>query len=381
LGSNRALFELHLTCCKGFFRFLSLWRLSSLFFLLGLWVGIRSPHFMPRLIRLLAWLNGLYGITYILFLGTVGWYFPGVSKQVEAVPIFGLPEFSFVILLGLLIYESDHLWTIWHLLIMNAFVLLGMQIRGEWLAFAVGIFLWAYFRKSLKKVIAAMVIAIVLLGIMFVADVQIPGPESRGGGTISLRDLAGRALAPVNSDLAAKYTSSYQMDVDTTVWRTVWWVAIWQAVHESRTTAVIGFGYGYPLGALVPYLEGEFIQTPHNAFFYALGYGGWLGVLLFGLLLWEIGRLLWGIYRDTGQWAGLVLLPAMFVYAQFTAFFEAPYGAIPFYLLAGALVGAPYAHAYAERRLGTRSSSVLPRPVVAPAAPGFGRPEPEGHSS
>ena len=308
------------------------------FFLLGLWVGLRKPNVLPRLFRALAWFNGIYGIAYILFLNRVSWTFPGVSDQVAPVPMFGLPEFSFVVLLGLLAYEPN-LRKVWYLLALNGFVLLGMQVRAEWLGFAVGLLLWGWLTKRLKRMLTAGAVVAVVLAVMFVIDFRLPGPATRGGGEISARDLIGRAMAPLDPDLAAEYTSSYKMDVDTTVWRTIWWLAIWQSVNQSRGTSLFGFGYGFPIGELSPFIgEGEFIQTPHNVFLYALGYTGWIGVLLLALLQGELARLLWKTYRKTNQPCGIVLWAAMLSYAMFTAFFEAPYGAIPFYLLAGLLV-------------------------------------------
>jgi O-antigen ligase len=313
-----------------------------LFFLLGLWVGLQKQDFLPRLFRILAWLNGIYGLAYILLLSRVDWTFPGVSNQVVPVPIFGLPEFSFVILLALLMYEPD-LKSVWHLLVINAFVLLGMQIRGEWLGLAVGLFLWGALTKRLKRMLAGGGVILLLLVLMFLVNFRIPGPETRGDTEISARDLAGRALAPVNSDLAGEYTSSYKMDVGTAVWRTIWWVAIWQEVNQSRKTALFGFGYGYPLGELSPLIEqGEFIQTPHNVFFYALGYSGWIGVLLLVLFQAGIVRLLWQAYRKAGQPAGLVLWFAMLAFALFTPFFEVPQGGIPFFLILGCAAGASF---------------------------------------
>src|ERR1039458_1721765 len=243
------------------------------FFLLGLWVGLREPDFLPRLFRLLAWFNGLYGVAYILFLNRVNWTFPGVSDQLTPVQIFGMPEYSFVILLGLLVYEPN-LGRVWHLLTLNAFVLLGMQIRAEWLGLGFGLILWGWLTRRLKRMLAAGAVIVLLLAVMFVIDFKIPGAELRGAGEISARDLVGRALAPLDSERAANYTSYSEMDAGTTVWRTIWWAAIWQSVNQSRRTSLFGFGYGYPLGDLVPYLEGEFIQTPHSVFFYALGYTG-----------------------------------------------------------------------------------------------------------
>lgn len=173
---------------------------------------------------------------------------------------------------------------------------------------------------------------------MAVANLNIPGPSTRGGGEISARDLIGRAVAPIDPDLAESYTSYYQMDVGTTVWRTIWWAAIWQTVNSSRGNALFGLGYGYPIGDLVPYLEGDFIQTPHDVFFYALGYTGWIGVLIFAAFQAEIVRLLWRVWRRGGSPVGIILWAAMIAFALFTPFFEVPQGAIPFFLLCGFLI-------------------------------------------
>jgi O-Antigen ligase len=309
-----------------------------LFLLLGIWIGLCRPDFLARMVRPLAWFNAIYGLAYILFLNRIDWTFSGVSQDVTPVTIFGMPEFSFIVILGLLCYER-RLSSVWHLLALNAFVLLGMQIRAEWLGLFVGLIVWGWLTKRLKKMATAAALIAALLALMYVVNFRIPGPESRGGGDISARDLIGRAFAPVDPDLAAEYTSSYRMDVGTTVWRTIWWIAIWEDVHQSTRTALTGLGYGYPLGDLVSYLQDEFIQTPHNVFFYALGYGGWLGVLAFGYFQFQIARLLWTNYRKTGQPSGLVLWISMLIFAIFTPFFEVPQGAIPFYVLLGGIAG------------------------------------------
>jgi O-antigen ligase len=329
----------------------------SIFLALGLWVGLRDPSLPQRLFRTLAWFNGVYGSVYILFLSGIGWTFSGVSKQVSPVPIFGLPEFSFVILLGLLAYERN-LKRIWHLLALNGFVLLGMQVRGEWLGFAVGLFTLAWLTKRLKRMLAGIIVVTALLVLMFVINIELPGPATRGGGEISTRDLIGRAAAPLDPDLAAQYTSFSQMDTETTLWRTLWWAAIWEAVQDNRVLSLLGFGYGYPIGDLVPYLEGESIQTPHNAFFYALGYTGWIGVACFALFQGELVLLLWRTYRRSGQASGVVLWVAMIAYAEFTAFFEAPYGAIPFYLLIGIILGS--GTMYERGRIGWNATICIP---------------------
>src|SRR5207247_1567860 len=111
------------------------------------------------------------------------------------------------------------------------------------------------------------------------------------------------------------------------------------SVHESPVRALMGFGYGFPIGDLVPYLEGRFIRTPHNFFLYVLGYTGWLGVALFFAFQRELVRLLWRMWKQTGQPFGILFWTTSIVCASFTAFFETPYSAIPFYLIIGCVIG------------------------------------------
>jgi O-Antigen ligase len=304
-----------------------------IYFFLGVWVALKEPQFLPRILRFAGWANGIYGILYILVLSRLTWFYPGVSQDVLAVPVFGQPLFSGVILLALLSVEKD-LRRVWPLLLLNAAVLIGMVTRGEWLAFGVGLLAWAFLTRNFGRVALAGLSVLVLLGGLYVTGFEIEAPEGRGG-TISAEALVGRVLAPVNKDLAGDYTSDAQAHEETVAFRTLWWIAIWESVHESISRSLLGHGYGYPLGDLVPYLQGTFIRTPHNVFFYALGYTGWIGVGIFGLFLGEIARLSWRVYRTSGQPLAIVSWLTMLIYALFTAFFETPYGAIPYYLLMG----------------------------------------------
>jgi hypothetical protein len=308
-----------------------------LYLFLGLWVGLRSPSFLPKLIRLLAWFNGIYGLLFILFLSRIPWTIPGVSNEVVEVRIFGQPLGSAIALIGLFAFESE-LLSVWHLVALNLFVLLGMQIRGEWLAFAIGLLVWGWMTRRLKRLTMAGAYLMLLFAFMYTVDLKLPAPETRITGTISVRDLVGRALAPISPDAASDYTEDSQDALNTTLWRTVWWAEIWTSIHETSSRALLGFGYGFPLGDLNPYLDGEFIRTPHNVFLYALAYTGWVGVALFVAFQVELARLLWGTWKKTGQPFGILFWVTSLVFACFTAFFETPYGAIPFYLVAGCAI-------------------------------------------
>ena len=79
----------------------------------------------------------------------------------------------------------------------------------------------------------------------------------------------------------------------------------------------------------------EDIRTPHSAFYFALGYTGWVGVVLFAALQFAIFRLLWRSHREAGQPAGIVWWVMGLAMASFEEGFETPFKAIPFYLLCG----------------------------------------------
>ena len=309
-----------------------------IYFLLGLWAGITRPDLFPRLIRYFAWFNGIYGVLFLLYLNRVSWFIPGVGDEIAPVQIFGQPIYSFVALLGLLAYEKN-LSRIWHLLFLNTFVMVGMQIRTEWLAFGIGVLVWSVITKQGKRLLKASAIVAALLGMMYLTDFSLPSPEGRAEGNFSVRQLADRATAVFRADWSDESAAAGLGRTDsqeaTFVWRTVWWVAIWNSANEGAHAAVLGHGYGFPLGDLVPYLEGQFIRTPHNEFFFALGYTGWIGVAFFFFFEVEILRLLWKVNRATGEAFGVPYWVAMMTYGMFFPLGESPYGAIPFYLITG----------------------------------------------
>jgi hypothetical protein len=82
------------------------------------------------------------------------------------------------------------------------------------------------------------------------------------------------------------------------------------------------------------------IRTPHNVFFYALAYGGWVGAVLFFVLQAAVAKLLWKASKISGTPCGLAIWALFFCGAFFGNAFEAPFGAIPLYLIAG-LAAAP----------------------------------------
>jgi hypothetical protein len=239
--------------------------------------------------------------------------------------------------------------------------MLGMQLRSEWLAFAIGVVIWFVLTRQGKRVLQAGAVVASLLAIMYITDLRLPSPQGRAEADISARQLIDRALAPFHADLGDQTAAAGLGGVDpqeaTFVFRTVWWMAIWDSVHSSFKTAVWGYGYGFPLGDLVPYIEGSFIRTPHNEFFFALGYTGWVGVTLFFLFQFGILRLLMESRRITGETFGVILWAAMMVLGMFFPLCETPYGAIPFYLLTGWLA-APAVFSKESRLAGNQGHRV-----------------------
>ena len=339
-----------------------------LYLFLGLWVGTRSPNFIHRFIPLLAWWNGVYGAVWILLLRRYEFSVPG-----GFLTFFGQPGGSVVALLGLLIFVPN--WRrSWPLLLLNTFVLLGTEVRGEWLGFLVGLCAWGAVTLRFGRLLNILGSGLALLWIAYLVDFQMPGAR---GGELSTRGVIGRALAPINQELAAQYTDTAESAAGTFSWRTEWWAAIWTSVHANPITTLVGHGYGFPLASLAPFVGDQTTRTPHNVFYYALGYSGWIGVGVFFVFQLALVRLLWRAYRLTGQPFGLVYWASVTAAAFFGNVFEAPFGAVPFYVLTGISI-APALVAEQDRWLRAAASAdrrpMRPRPRperwVTPAGTG-----------
>jgi hypothetical protein len=306
-----------------------------LYLLMGIWIGERDNRFVRKAIVLLSWANGIYGVLYIGYLSRVPISIPG--SQGAAAPLFGQPWGSPIALLGLICLNID-LRKSWLPLLLNTAVLLALQVRAEWVGFGAGLLVYAVLTKRFDKLIGTAAVTGLFLIVGLAADIRLPGAATRGGG-ISTRDIVGRAIAPINKELAAEFTPFALSNASTFEWRTNWWKAIWKDNQKDVETAAFGAGYGYPLVNLVPYLRGQtFLRTPHNMFFFALGYGGWVLVGIFALLQYFVLRLLRKAWRVTRNPFGLVFWTAVIVWSLFGDSFETPYGAIPYFLVAGACI-------------------------------------------
>jgi hypothetical protein len=306
-----------------------------MYFFLGLWVGSEHPTMMQKVVRGWAWILAIYGPAYVLFLHYITLTMPGTSD----VPIFGQPGGGGMIVLSLLALERKPL-RFWLPMLLAAIMMLVVQVRAEWLSMMLAFSLWGLLERKMTKVLSVAALVAVLLLAGFIADVNLPSPAERGG-SISSREIVARGLSAISPEVAQEYTESRTIGfyAGTISWRTRWWSAIWSSVHESLPKMFIGNGYGFPLSDLVPYLKGVDIRTPHNVFFFALGYSGWIGVVLFFSLQFSILSMLWRAYKLTGESYGVVIWVASLTSALFGNSFESPMGAIPYYMMMGLIIG------------------------------------------
>lgn len=310
-----------------------------MFFFLGLWVGARTPDLMRRLIQIYAWGLCIYGPLYFLVLNKVTLTMPG-SDNVE---VFGQAGGGAFIILGLLCYESK-LARYWLPITVGAMIFLAGQVRSDWFGAALSFIIWGVLEKKMKPVLMFFLglVALLLLGAVF--DVNLPSPASRGGA-ISSREILARGLSVISPEMAKDYTGSEDTATyaGTISWRENWWHAIWANSLENKSNFFIGPGYGFLLRNLVSYLRGMDLRTPHNIFYFALGYSGWAGVSIFFALQISCFMMLWRLYRVTGQAFGLATWASTLFAAFFGNVLETPSGAIPLYIMIGLLVAPAFA--------------------------------------
>jgi hypothetical protein len=218
---------------------------------------------------------------------------------------------------------------------MNLIVLLGVQVRAEWVAFVAAISVWAILSRRIMQLFAFTMVVVLLLGVGLLFDIRLPGVSSRGG-EISVQGIVGRSVAIVSPSLAARFVdpSVFEAFGGTIQWREDWWHAIWLSINEGGTAMrFFGHGYGYPLASLSN--VGTDIRTPHSIFFFALGYGGWCGVAVFFFFQMSLLYALYRAYLITGQPFGIVFWVYQLSVSQFGPYLESPTGAIPFFLIVG----------------------------------------------
>jgi hypothetical protein len=328
----------------------------TLYLFMGLWIGLHVPDFLPKLIRGLAWVNGIYGLIYIIVLRHVEAYMPGSDPGFH-VPLFSAPAGQVVVILGLLCLERD-LRKVWFVLLLNITITLVWQVRSEWAGLALGIVTWGLLTGRLGRVLAIGLAGLAVLGMIELAGIRLIGRNSE----VSLSETVARAIAPIDLELAKQLSPYAALHAGTAEWRQQWWDGIWLSVHSTPMLEAFGHGYGFPLITVAPkeaQKNNENDRTPHSIFFYALGYTGWVGVVVFVVLQITIVRLLWRSYRLTGQPVGLAWWAMGMARAMFEEGLETPFKAIPFYLLLGVCM-VPALRRQGARRARSAPAQALP---------------------
>lgn len=320
---------------------------------MGLWAARRNPDALRRLLRWLAWVNGVGGTLFVLFVDRLALTVPGTHNRLN------LGNGSVFALIGLLtlgrISRRD-----WVLLALNGFVLLAVQSRAEWLAFAVALLLWGVLRGNLRKVGAGILLGAAVLVLLTSLHVPLTTAATRGG-QLSVSGVAGRLLATVDKNAAVELLPDAASFTASADWRREWWRAIWRDNRTDDRRMLMGRGYGYPINRLATHVEDD-VRSPHSVFFFTLAYGGWIGVVLFGLYNLAMTTALWAAYRQTGALFGLLAWIAALGVGLFSNWFEAPFGAFPTYLICGMAL-APLIAPKAQE------STARPRPQVTPVMP------------
>jgi hypothetical protein len=275
----------------------------AIYLLFGIWIGLHAPEFFPKLIRVIAWVSGVYSLVWLLLLKNAAVSIPG-----SHVTLFGVPSAGAVAILGLLCFERD-LRAVWPVLALNIMVTLALQARTTWLGVAAGMLVWGLLTVRLGRVVAMGAAGLAVIGMIELSGFQL----GVGGRAISMGEVLGRIIAPIDLELAKELTPHATKHASTAEWRELWWEQIWLSVHSAPMLEAFG----------------------HGVFYYALGYTGWVGVVVFAAFQITILRLLWQGFRLSGAPAGLVFWVMGMAMACFEAGFETPYKAIPFYLLVG----------------------------------------------
>jgi O-antigen ligase/polysaccharide polymerase Wzy-like membrane protein len=299
------------------------------FLFAGMCLGELRKNLLPRMMWYLAWANAIYGVPYLLKFG----YLLSNDERNDNLIQVGWPAGGAVAILGLLAFERGFRRIVVPAAL-NAFVMLGCQVRAEWFACTLAVTLLCTLRGRLRQLILGALVVGVIIFVSVVVDVKIP-TQTGYDGELSARDIVGRAIAAVDEDAASQVSEHASIYAGTVSWRTEWWKALLKETHKTTFTTLFGMGYGYPIWDHNDFLNDEIVPTPHNIFIYVLTYTGWVGVCIFYALQLSLGWALWKAYQASGQPFGLCLWVLFIFWAHFDNRLETPYGAIPFWVLLG----------------------------------------------
>lgn len=340
-----------------------------LYFFLGLWAALTYRDIIPWTIKVISWGSCFYAVAYFALLRKVNVMMPGSDVQMFPPPGAGMA------LIGITYFEKEiRRW--WIPISGNLLLVLAGQVRAEWLSLGLALLLQSALTGKMRRLMWSATFVAMVLAVGFATDVKIPSPSGRGIQIVSAREIVARAVASVDTDLALEYSrKNTAFYAGTISWRQKWWKAIWPSVHVDTETTLLGHGYGYSLRSLVSYLRGINVRTPHNIFFYTLGYTGWIGVVLFFSFQATIGFIMLRTWMVTRQPFGIVIWLGSMIGAFFGDFFEAPQGAIPYYLTIGMVTADLVAHRFGGTLPNFARETIRKESRPARVVPAFAAPE------
>lgn len=313
--------------------------LCPVYLFLGIWVGARHEWVVRSFVRFVAWFNAVYTPLYIIVFRKMSISLSGLLPG-SGLDLLGAPSTGSETLLGLLAYEPQL-----QSFIVPIFFLCGLTIanqeRADWLGLGLSLAAWGLLTKKLGRVLAFSGVFCILLVVAYAADLKIPPIPGRGG-EISARETIARAAGGISPELAQEAgggAANARFYYGTVYWREHWWAAIRDEVSKDPSSLIFGLGYGYPLARLAGHeVEVTGTRSPHCILYFALGYSGIVGVVLFLWLEVAIARVLWQSFKVTGQPFGIVFYIYHIVHALFGNSIETPQAGIYFYLVLGLIL-------------------------------------------
>jgi O-Antigen ligase len=334
--------------------------ICPVYLFLGIWVGFRHPGTVQIYNRFNAWFTVFYTPIYFIFLRNLHLSLSGILPG-TGLDLLGNPGSGSVTLLGLLAFEPN-LVRFWLPIVVLSCLTIALQERADWVGLVLCLLVWGKITNKIGRVLA---IAGSITGVLLIAsliDLKLPPLPGRGG-ELSARGTITRMAGSISPGLASEFgadAATARFAYGTVYWRTHWWSAIRNEVTKDNKTMIFGLGYGYPLARLASRdVEKQGTRSPHSIYYFALAYSGILGVAIFFWLEICMIRLLWRVYKVTGQTFGLIYFLYCLSSSFFGNFIETPQGGIQMYLLSGLLAGPMFLQMYsAERAEETEPSQV-----------------------
>lgn len=144
----------------------------------GFWFARRRPDILVKLLYIVAFINAFYGLAFVGYFNSSTIEIPNSPK----VLLFGQPGGAVFSLLGLIILGRKDAYSTM-LILLNAIVILGTQVRGDWAAFATGLLIWGGLTRNLGKVFQGVAAILLMLIIGLITDIRLPAVAGRGGET------------------------------------------------------------------------------------------------------------------------------------------------------------------------------------------------------